>query len=172
MYTNNKYFDIVEVDNDSLLPIYRLRIKWNMASLTKGFGYNGFIVQKVSAKDHADVHLHFPEDYYEIWEVKDGVSIHCSDGFDDEFYGFDPMFGLMEEWEGKEGAVEYFCTVYWVDKTEPEYTYLQTWKPEVWNSGNLPSMLVRNCKCSFSNVITYRSFIHEVNCKNIVAIRT
>lgn len=165
---SEKYYDIIECNNDRKDANYSLKIKWKIEKIAGYSKAEGFVVQRVELLDETGIIPNYEGSYYEAWEIIEGKTKYTD--FDDEFRnGLDNEIDIItdivtENSRGKKGKIEYFSKVFWVDKSTATYNEVKQWKSTVTMANELPSVLESNCNLFIeASSIFERQFCHYVD---------
>lgn len=158
---NTKYYQVVQLENNKPYFDYRFGINWKVENIINTDCKDGYIVQKVEIVDSTNISRNIK--YYEAWKVENAKYIDHSDLFpDDTFSNSDIIKSL-----GKKGKVEYYSEIYWIDRGNILYEYINSWEENgVPEAGNLiKSKLYEECPYLHSYDYVYRrdKFTHTIN---------
>lgn len=164
---NNKYFKILEENNNMPYAYYILKIKWNVKNIIgKDKNTDGYIVQKVCVTNTTGLNGLPEEEYYEAWKVVNGKIENPKKLDYDDIFSFYPSF-LIEECKmdslGKNGIINYKCNIYWINSKSKYYKLIELWNNEVLYACDLKSVYLKNIDYRFTNSLFTRNFIHIVN---------
>lgn len=170
MKKSDFYIERNELNETNLLyAYYKYCIDWNVPNITKDQKEkSGYIVQKVEFKPGLKCISEKPDDnYYEAWLVCDNIIVNKKDNSPDDCFisGSDEYMGL-EGSIGKVGQTTYKTEIYWINKSDPEYNIVSSWKEyTVTMARNLKSIYEKDAKdFKPSHFICNRYFAHYVDC--------
>ena len=148
---NNRYYSVKCIDNNKPYLDYTLEIDWNIKNIIDTDCKDGYVVQKVEIVDNTYISRNII--YYEAWKVENEKYVNHSDlKADDTFSNSNILDSL-----GKKGTVEYSSEIYWIDKNNSLYEYIDNWKEgTVPEAGNLKSALYEDCDYLHSYKFVYK----------------
>ena len=160
----SEFYKTVFEDNSRTDGVYRLAIKWNVPTISKG--ESGYVVQKITVTDTIKLIGNYSGPYYEAWKVSDGKNLPGD--YDDHFQpgGYDDFWNALisDMTEGKSGIIQYDAEVYWISDKFPLHNQIAAWKEEeVSMAGELPAIMAADFH-ELDNVepLFTREFIHIV----------
>lgn len=163
----NKYFEIINEDNDKDYCYYLLEINWIPENIITDFCDTGFIIQKVNLINDTSIKEIKNITYYEAWEVKNKKIIKSNESISDDsfkYLDFDNIDEIIKDSLGKIGAITYETEVYWISKNNILYPSIAKWKyGDVVEAGTLKSILASKYHLLDDEIPVFkRKFTHNV----------
>lgn len=160
----NKYYKIIEKDNDKPYAYYVQKIKWIVKNIIDDNCLDGYIVQKVKLVNNTKIRGIDDKEYFEAWKVNNGI-IENETSYDDCFMWY-PSYLIedcKENSKGKKGKIGYYCEVYWISKLNPLFNKVDLWGHEVPEALELKSIMANKIDFKIDKPLFIREFIHNVN---------
>lgn len=157
---DTKYYKVKNFNNNKPYLDYTLGIDWKVENIINTECKDGYIVQKVEIVDTTNISRSII--YYEAWKVENQKYIKHSDSKADDTFRNSAILESI----GKKGTVEYFSEIYWIDKKNILYKFIDNWEEgKVPEAGNLKSEWHDNCHYLHSCNFVYRrdKFTHKID---------
>lgn len=147
-------------------------INWNPVNISNSDMASGFIVQHFTRELITKFSIDIPKNanYYEAWEVVNGIVQDKGDSCDDMFAIGNCMeyFELFKKCVGTSGRYEFKGDVFWIPVDHELYKIVDSWeKGTVNEAGGLKSIVSSEYFDKLKPLFSRNPFIHEWDLTNI-----